>query len=82
MEDRFMAYKIRHKKTRLFLGTALTKHVYVPKYRKWKTNLKKRGSLYEEEPTLKQLENWFGNYYDTEGVRQKFNMDDFEIVKA
>lgn len=73
-----MAVKIRHKRTGLFLGKAYKKYDTNP-WREYKTNLRKKGRIYESI-TEGQLLSWYKHYNDENGVPQLFNRDDFEIV--
>ncbi len=77
-----MAFKIKHIETGLFLGKSTTKIETNPKYRRYKTNLKLRGSIYEFKPTIQQLQCWYSTYYNLSGETVKFNINDFEVVQV
>lgn len=75
--------KIKHKATGLFLRPSSQKVRYNP-YRVWKTNLTKRGKLYEFsslEAAKNQISGWYRTYYDHNGDTQRLDWNDFEIVQ-
>lgn len=74
-----MAFKIKHKRTGLFLTTSKTKRIRNP-WTVYKTNLVKGGRVYEK-CTLEQAKKWFRIYYDEAGAVVEFNIDDFELVE-
>ena len=73
-----MAKKIKHIKTGRFLGPATLRRCNTTN-RRFKTNLRLRGKLYESFNEI-QIESWYSHYRDLDGFMQKFSWEDFEIV--
>lgn len=74
-----MAYKIRHIETGLFFTKARSVRLKQSDWKWVKSNLSKRGRLYEFKPTEKQIKSWTGTFiYGEQG--ELLTNQEFEVV--